>query len=158
MSFVVTEHTASGADRGARTPRRAPWQPVAELVLIAAAVALIGGLGHRVLGAMFLSGTWWMLPVCASVGVLLADFSSGAVHWLGDSFLREDSAVVGPLLIAPFREHHRDPEGITRHGFLELHGNSCIPIVAVLGVAFSVGPDLASPGWLVAHTLLLFFA
>ncbi len=39
------------------------------------------------------------------------------------------------MLIFPFREHHRDPTAMTRHGFLELTGNSCLGVSPILGLA-----------------------
>ena len=49
---------------------------------------------------------------------------TGFVHWFCDTFFDETTPLVGPGLIAPFREHHRDPLLMTRHGFLELTGSS----------------------------------
>lgn len=81
------------------------------------------------------SGEWWLLVPASGIGILCADFATGAVHWFCDRFLREDTPVLGPVLIRPFREHHRDPGAMTRHGLLELHGNSSLPVaVALLAV------------------------
>jgi ubiquitin-conjugating enzyme E2 variant len=68
------------------------------------------------------------------MGVLMADFASGTVHWIGDRYFREDTPLIGPLLIEPFREHHRDPRGITTHGLIELHGNTGLPVVWMLAL------------------------
>jgi len=68
------------------------------------------------------------------LGVAVADLLSGIVHWACDTFLAETTPVLGPLLIAPFREHHRDPTAIARHGFVELNANTsfaAIPIACV---------------------------
>ena len=43
-----------------------------------------------------------------------ADAISGLVHWGCDHYFAEDTPLLGPALIAPFREHHRDPLAITR--------------------------------------------
>jgi hypothetical protein len=59
-----------------------------------------------------------------AAGYLLADFLTGFVHWFCDTFFDETTPIIGPGLIAPFREHHRDPLLMTRHGFLELTGSS----------------------------------
>jgi ubiquitin-conjugating enzyme E2 variant len=56
--------------------------------------------------------------------------------------------VLGPLLIEPFRDHHRDPLGITRHGFVELSGNSALATLPVAGTLLWWGPpeeDVVSP-------------
>ena len=60
-------------------------------------------------------------------------------------------------MIAPFREHHDDPQGITHHGILELHGNSCIPVIPLLLAALAL-PDAASAAGLLAQSGLLCFA
>lgn len=89
--------------------------------------------GHRVFVTISAKAARWILPLAVGSGVLTADFGSGVVHWIGDRFFREDSPVIGPMLIHPFREHHRDPRGITLHGLLELHGNTGLLVVAVVG-------------------------
>ncbi|WCL48519.1 fatty acid desaturase CarF family protein [Leptospira sp. GIMC2001] len=61
-----------------------------------------------------------------------ADFISGLVHFLGDSFGTEETPIVGASFIKPFRDHHTDPEGITRHDFIETNGNNCIVSLPVL--------------------------
>jgi hypothetical protein len=137
---------------------RAAWQPGVDLLSICAAVGLLGLLGVRVWQGLAVTGAWWMVPAGALVGVLAADFSSGVVHWFGDTFFREESPVIGPMLIAPFREHHRDPEAIALHGQLELHGNSCLPVAVLLLAAVALMPDLSSPAWLLVYMWLFFFA
>lgn len=79
---------------------------------------------------------WCLLAIPA--GWLAADFASGIVHWFADTFFEEDTPWIGPLLIQPFREHHRDPQAMTRHGFLELTGNSCLVLLPVVGAALAM--------------------
>ena len=79
----------------------------------------------------------WCL-FAAAAGWLAADFASGLVHWFADTFFEEDTRCIGPLLIQPFREHHRDPLAMTRHGFLELTGNSCLVLLPVVGAALAL--------------------
>lgn len=76
-----------------------------------------------------------LLLLAAAGGYALADVASGVTHWFCDSFFEEDTPGIGPVLIFPFREHHRDPAAMTRHGFLELTGNSCLGVSPLLGVA-----------------------
>ena len=76
-----------------------------------------------------------MFVLALFTGYLIADLASGLVHWFCDSYLAEDTPLIGPLLIHPFREHHRDPLGITRHGFLELNGNNCLAMIPLLAWA-----------------------
>jgi len=92
-------------------------------------------------------------------GALLADVASGVVHWLCDRFGSEATPLLGPLLIAAFREHHRDPGSIARHGPLERSGTNAFaaavalaaahPLVGALGAgsgAFVLGAALSAAG------------
>jgi hypothetical protein len=133
-------------------------QPLVELFALVAAVVLLTLHGSRVFGGLSAQRAWWVLPLALALGVLAADFASGVVHWIGDRFFREDSPIIGPMLIQPFREHHRDPSGITRHGWLELHGNTALPVAIVLGLALGLAPrTLGHPARLIAETTLLCF-
>jgi ubiquitin-conjugating enzyme E2 variant len=75
------------------------------------------------------------LALGALAGYLAADLASGLIHWFCDRFFEEHTRLIGPVLIHPFREHHRDPLAMTRHGFLELAGNSCLGLAPVLALA-----------------------
>lgn len=78
-------------------------------------------------------------------GALLADLVSGAFHWLCDRFGREATPVVGPYLIAAFREHHRDPGSIARHGLCERSGGNALAMLPVL-LGAHAGLAAAEPG------------
>jgi len=93
-----------------------------------------------------------LLPA-AILGYLAADLTSGLVHWFCDSFFEEDSPLIGELLIHPFREHHRDPLGMTRHTFAELNGNSCLAMLPTMALTVLLTPRAAP--WLAA--CLMFF-
>ena len=75
------------------------------------------------------------LPLAALCGWTLADLFSGLVHWALDSFGSVRTPVFGPAFIRPFREHHADPQGMTRHDFIEVNGASCLGCLPVLSVA-----------------------
>jgi ubiquitin-conjugating enzyme E2 variant len=68
------------------------------------------------------------------VGYLFADLISGIAHWLGDRFGNASTPLVGPAFIAPFREHHDDPQAMVKHGVVELVGNTAVfaspPLIA----------------------------
>ena len=95
------------------------------------------------------------LAVVAAYGA--ADWVSGLAHWFCDTFFEEDTAVIGPALIQPFREHHRDPLAMTRHGFLELNGNNCLGLVLPLTVAVWLGPPVPASAWATFLTLFVTF-
>jgi ubiquitin-conjugating enzyme E2 variant len=109
------------------------------VILEATAVTLFFVL-LAVIAARLVRGTegWSRVPLlllAAAVGYALADAASGLTHWFCDTFFREDTPGIGPVLIRPFREHHRDPAAMTRHGFLELTGNSCLGVLPLLALA-----------------------
>ncbi len=141
--------------------QRSPWQGGLEFILIAIAGVMLASLGEGVLVAIARAPAGWPIPVALglAVGVLSADFTSGALHWFCDRFFRTDTPLLGRLLIQPFRDHHVDPQGIVRHGLLELHGNSCIPVIAFLAVArWADLPDPRNPGSLLVHVWIFVFA
>ena len=70
------------------------------------------------------------------LGFVGADFTSGFVHWMADTWGTPEWPIIGKALIRPFREHHVDQKEITRHDFVETNGNNCfISIVPAAGAA-----------------------
>lgn len=80
---------------------------------------------------------------------VLADLLSGVVHFVADNCGTPDTPVFGPILIAPFREHHTSPSKMLEHGFLERNANNALATVPLL--VWIPWTSLASP-------LLLFCA
>ena len=87
------------------------------------------------------------LPIALVAGWLLADLFSGLVHWALDTYGSVRTPVIGPAIIRPFREHHADPQGMTRHDFFEVNGASCLGCLSLLAASFF------TDGF--AHSLLL---
>ena len=122
----MTEHAhpASGM-----TPHR-----VFEMVGIATFASLEAWLALRLGQAATSLEVAGILGGAALCGYLAADFGSGFAHWLFDRYGTEQTPIVGQNFIKPFREHHVDPKGMTRHDFVETNGNNCIataPVVAM---------------------------
>jgi plasmanylethanolamine desaturase len=79
--------------------------------------------------------------VAAVVGMLGADLVSGFVHWIFDTWGSSHTAVIGPLAIRTFREHHADPTAALGHDFIETSGhNFALSAVASLGGLLSTTP------------------
>lgn len=104
-----------------------PWAVVAlEGGSLLAFAIYAGWLAERLFEAA--SGALDLLTLLASgvVGWLLADLLSGLVHWAGDTLGSEHTPVLGPSFIAPFREHHDDPQAMVAHGTVELVGSTAL--------------------------------
>jgi len=89
------------------------------------------------------SGAWFPLLVllAAPCGWIAADLLSGLLHFAFDTWGSVKTPLIGPAFIRPFREHHADPQEMTRHDFIETHGASCLAALPVLMVAAFISPD-----------------
>jgi ubiquitin-conjugating enzyme E2 variant len=73
-----------------------------------------------------------LVSVALPAGHLVADLLTGLLHWFADEFFQEDTPLLGPALIHGFRDHHRNPRGILRHGLLEVSGYNALAVLPVL--------------------------
>lgn len=94
----------------------------------------------------------WLVLAAVLCGYLAADFVSGVVHWMGDTWGSERTPILGRSLIRPFREHHVDQKAITRHDFVETNGANCLISLPPLLLALLVP---LGPGRLEALRLFL---
>ncbi|HYV46400.1 MAG TPA: fatty acid desaturase family protein [Myxococcaceae bacterium] len=126
---MITPSSASAETASTVTFNRIPnWT---EYVGVAAFFALLIALSVKVVEAIRL-GSWVWVAVAAVGGFIAADFISGLVHWLFDTWGSPETPVVGKTFIVPFRVHHSDPIDITRHGFVATNGHNCLATVPVL--------------------------
>jgi ubiquitin-conjugating enzyme E2 variant len=143
-------------DAGQR--RRPRWLVAAELSSIVLLLTLAANLAGRIAIALEGSSAGWTLLPALLAAMLCADLFSGLVHWGGDKLFREDTPIVGDLVIRPFREHHVHPEAIVGHHFLEVNGNNGGAVLLPLLIAYAGGgPDQTAKS-LFAHGFVLFLA
>lgn len=84
----------------------------------------------------------WAAPLGGAIGYLLADLLAGLVHWIADRHFGRDTPVLGPTLIAPFRDHHADAVEMSRHGFCEVSGHNAIATLPLaLALLATPSPD-----------------
>jgi hypothetical protein len=65
----------------------------------------------------------WTLVAAVALGAFCADFASGLVHWLADTWGSESMPVLGRRLIHPFRVHHVNPRDLLRRGVVDCNGD-----------------------------------
>ena len=121
-----------------------------------AAIGLFGLLAGWSFWRLAIAAEWSLFPlllVAAPLGWLATDLLSGLLHWAFDSWGSVNTPVVGNAFIRPFREHHVDPQAMTRHDFVETHGASCLAALPFLGAA-SLMPLESVVSWLTQACLL----
>lgn len=88
------------------------------------------------LGSMWPTNPWYdllaLLFTIFVVAYLAADFFSGIVHFIGDTFGNSTTPLFGKSFIEPFRQHHDDPSDITKHGFVEINGSNCFASLLII--------------------------
>lgn len=148
---AVNETIASLAPAGessARTPSLLEYISVVLFLVLCAVLAI------RLVGEA--SGVSFVpLLIAAALGYVASDFASGLVHWGFDTWGAEDTPVLGPTFIVPFRVHHSDPLDITRHGFVATNGHNCLVSLPVLGLVLALPPGGTWTAPLAAFVLFL---
>ncbi len=85
----------------------------------------------------------------AAVAVLAAELVAGAVHWLEDAYVREDTPVLGPLMAQANIVHHHFPRYFTRNSWWESARELVALSAALIAGAWLLG-RLTWPVWLFA--------
>lgn len=79
----------------------------------------------------------------ALIGWLIADLLSGLLHWWEDRVAQVDWPVLGPLVVAPNRLHHRDPLDFTRAGLFRRNAATWVVVGAMAAVWLLIwGPSV----------------
>jgi plasmanylethanolamine desaturase len=123
-----------------------------ELIGITACVVTASMGVYRI--ATTVGGNAWVLPLGLILGILAADWVSGFVHWLFDTWGSTDTPVVGQLAIRTFREHHVDQKAICGHDFVETNGHNMALSVLPLTGALMVSDSTTAPGALAVSSLV----
>jgi ubiquitin-conjugating enzyme E2 variant len=113
-------------------------------------IALAAGLSvvHAFrIGASAQGVAWGGTLLCGFAGVLAADFVSGLVHWACDTWGSEHSRWFGSSLIRSFREHHRRPQAMVAHDWIEVNGEAATAAAAFFALMLLGGPA----AWLREH-------
>lgn len=118
--------TAWRADAAEAGPARTLATPTRGLRRVVKVGAIVCGTGMVAVTGVLAAdaqpaGQWW-LPVASVLGLALADFISGLVHWAADTFGSARTPVFGNF-VSTFRVHHSDPEDITRHDPIEANAD-----------------------------------
>jgi len=100
------------------------WYRWVEIGAIASFGLLIALIIRRT--ALHAEGRGFLIASAVMTGYMMADFISGFVHWLADTWGSSNMKYIGAALVRPFREHHVDAKAITRHDFIETNGNNCL--------------------------------
>jgi hypothetical protein len=97
---------------------------------------------------------WWALAA-VPIALIGGDLVTGLVHWFADTYFSEDTPIIGPTLVKPFRLHHVYPRDITTHNVVEVVGNSCILAVPALSLCVYLLWLLPQSGWLAFKTVCI---
>ncbi len=118
------------------------WIGCSLLVLTAAAVRV----------SLAVELTWWV-PLAVVAGIAAADFLSGLVHWLADTWGRADLPVIGARVLLPFRIHHINPDDFLRRSFPDTNGDSAAAVIPLL--LFVLWIPMDTVGWQAAAVFCL---
>ena len=117
-----------------------PRQPVGltafKVTGVAVSTTLLATLFARTVVALDAAPSAWLALPAFFLGYLAADLASGTTHWFCDTFFEEDTAVIGRILIQPFRDHHVHPQRITEFRFIEQDTTNFFLMLPLLATAY----------------------
>ncbi len=86
--------------------------------------------------------------------IIAADFLSGVFHWACDTWGKQSMPFIGPTLLASFRNHHKDQQGIVRHNFAEVNGHNVMAAAPLIFLVYMIIPTTLLGVFLHALALL----
>lgn len=97
----------------------------------------------------------WGCVIAILLGWIAADFVSGMVHWLADTWGSESLFWIGPRFLRPFRVHHVTPTSFLDCNFMDTNGDTALLGIPFLLAIFAI-PLSTFPGWIAAIFLISF--
>ena len=110
------------------------------LSLVAAVSLLAANIAHVFTGGLLLH--WWS-PLVVVGAALSADFVSGVVHWIADTWFSETMPVVGPRFLRPFRVHHLNPGDFLQRDVIDCNGDVALLNIPILVAALFLPETVA---------------
>jgi ubiquitin-conjugating enzyme E2 variant len=71
--------------------------------------------------------------------VVAADFVAGAIHWLEDAYVREDTPLIGKYVARPNIVHHHYPRYMTRHNWWQTSADLVVVSAILVALAWCFG-------------------
>ena len=90
---------------------------------------------------------WWVIVPALLLGYLGADLMSGSVHWFCDTFFSEETPILGPIVIRPFREHHTHPQRILHYRFIDQDTTNFFLMIPLLAWALLANAPQPGARW-----------
>lgn len=80
------------------------------------------------------------------VSWLVADFVAGAFHWLEDTYLDQNTPILGKLIGGPNKFHHAFPRGFLEGSYWGRNSTTIVPSMVALAICLLCEP--LRDGWL----------
>lgn len=126
-----------------------PLHPI-EIVSVVAAIGLV--VTHLVLFVAVPELWHWSTAALVLLGLVVADFVSGVMHWAGDTWGDESTPWIGQRFVRPFRFHHAHPLDMLKSNFFTTNGDTALAALPFLLIPFALPLD--TPFRLVAVLLV----
>lgn len=112
---------------------------ILEVLCIVTATGLLGYHLYRFFSAPDILN-WWAL-FATLLGLILADFASGVIHWIADTWGSETMPVLGRRFLRPFRVHHVNPDDFLKRNFIDTNGDVAMISLPFLLLIFFIPLD-----------------